>query len=104
MPTAQGFIKSVGGGDKFMSTFVIDGIQYHLSGSFNPAVQPFESNQASLEFDSVEQLTAVRNFEGKVGTQDVQVNLANGAHIKGYLNMPISPASRVSGAGSWIQD
>ncbi|KAM0229744.1 hypothetical protein ACHAPO_009818 [Fusarium lateritium] len=104
MPSAQGFIKSVAGGNKFMSVFIIDDTQYHFSGQFNPAVQQFESHSATLEYDSLDQLTSYRDLDGKVGTQDVSINLANGARISGNLNIPLSPASRVSGSGIWAQN
>ncbi|KAF4987544.1 hypothetical protein FGRMN_10296 [Fusarium graminum] len=104
MSSAPGFIKSVGGGGKFTSTFIIDDIQYHFSGQFSPAVQPFESFEATVEYDSPGQLTSNRGFDGKVGTQDVQITLQNGAKITGQLNMPVSPASQVGGNGTWMQN
>ncbi|KAM0233557.1 hypothetical protein ACHAP5_010355 [Fusarium lateritium] len=104
MPSALGFIKSVAGGDKITSTFIIDDIQYHFSGTLSPAVQPFQGNQATLEYDDVEQLTSSRDFDGKVGVQDTRLTLSNGATISASLEMPISQASRVSGTGVWAQN
>lgn len=103
MPSAQGFVKGFAG-NKFIATFVIDDIQYHFSGSLNPAVQDFQSNEATLEYSSQGQLVSTRDFDGKVGTQDLTLNAANGPKISGPLNMPISPASRVSGSGTWSQN
>ncbi|KAL2213186.1 hypothetical protein CC79DRAFT_1327054 [Sarocladium strictum] len=104
MPSASGFIKGIAGGSKFTATFLIDDIQYHFSGHLSPAVQQFQSNEATLEYTSLGQLVSTRDFEGKVGTQDVIFNAANGPKISGPLNMPISPASRVSGTGVWSQN
>lgn len=104
MPSAQGFIKGVAGGNKFTSTFIIDDIQYHFSGNLSPAVQEFQSNVATLEYPSVGALTTTRDFDGKIGTQDVQLTTQNGAKITGQLELPISPASRVSGTGVWSQN
>ncbi|KAJ3549544.1 hypothetical protein NM208_g452 [Fusarium decemcellulare] len=105
MPSAPGFIKGIAGGNKFTSTFIIDDIQYHYSGSFNPAVQEFVSNAATLEYTSVAALTTTRDFEGKVGTQDVVIDIQpGGVKITGKLDLPISPASRVSGTGTWNQN
>ncbi|VUC37266.1 unnamed protein product [Clonostachys rosea] len=104
MPSAPGFIKGIAGGNKFTSTFIIDDIQYHFSGSFDPAVQEFTSNEATLEYSSASQLTTKRDFDGKVGTQDVTITIANGPTIKGPLNLPINPASRISGSGTWAQN
>lgn len=105
MPSATGFIKGIAGGNKFTSTFIIDDIQYHYSGSFSPAVQEFVCNVATLEYTSVAALTTVRDFSGKVGTQDVTFDVQpGGVKITGKLELPISPASRVSGTGTWNQN
>ncbi|KAI1656982.1 hypothetical protein F4813DRAFT_397225 [Daldinia decipiens] len=105
MPTASGFIKSLSGGSKFTSTFVIDDIQYHFSGNINPTTPEFESNNATLEYTNKQQLTAQRQIEeGKVGTNNISLSLKNGPTIEGILNSPIHPAVRVSGTGTWAQD
>ncbi|OAA42535.1 hypothetical protein ISF_09707 [Cordyceps fumosorosea ARSEF 2679] len=104
MPTANGFIKGVAGGTRFTSTFVIDDIQYHFSGSFNPAVQEFVSNEAVLTYDTVGQLVTQRTFDGKIGTETISFSIKNGPKIQGPLNMPIHPASQVSGTGTWTQN
>lgn len=104
MPSAQGFVKSVAGGNKFTSVFIIDDIQYHFSGFICPAVLPFQSNEAMLEYNSIGQLTNQRDFDGKVGISNVVLTASNGARISGRLEMPISPASRVSGTGMWAQN
>ncbi|KAM3429601.1 hypothetical protein MY4824_008177 [Beauveria thailandica] len=104
MPTANGFIKGVAGGNKFTSTFLIDDIQYHFSGNFNPAVQEFSSNEATLTYTTVGQLTTHRDFDGKVGTETISLSIKNGPTIDGPLVLPINPASRVSGSGTWAQN
>ncbi|KHN94783.1 uncharacterized protein MAM_07379 [Metarhizium album ARSEF 1941] len=104
MPVANGFIRTVAGGNKFTSTFIIDDTQYHFSGNFNPPVQEFMSNDARLEYESPEQLTTHQGFDGKIGTSDTLLSIQNGPSITGHLNMPISPASRVCGSGTWSQD
>ncbi|KAI0862691.1 hypothetical protein F4860DRAFT_471472 [Xylaria cubensis] len=104
MPSAKGFIKEVAGGNKFTSTFVIDDIQYHFSGNFNPAVQPFTCEVATLEYAQLGDLTAQRDFDGKVGTETISINIKNGPTINGKLDLPITPASRVSGDGTWAQN
>ncbi|KAK1701661.1 uncharacterized protein BDZ83DRAFT_595960 [Colletotrichum acutatum] len=100
----SGFIKAIAGGNKFTSTFIIDDIQYHFSGSFNPAVQDFTSNAATLEYESLGSLTSNRDFDGKVGTQTVTLEVANGPKLTGNLQLPTNPASRVSGTGTWSQN
>lgn len=104
MPSARGFIKGIAGGNKFTSTFIIDDIQYHFSGSFSPAVQEFVSNSATLEYESLGSLTSNRDFDGKIGTQSVTLEVVDGPKITGNLELPISPASRVSGTGVWNQN
>ncbi|KAM3445039.1 hypothetical protein NHJ13734_000908 [Beauveria thailandica] len=104
MTTANGFIKGVAGGTQFTSTFIIDDIQYHFSGNFNPAVQDFTSNEAILTYTSVGQLTTHRAFDGKIGTDTISLSIKNGPTIDGPLVLPINPASRVSGRGTWAQN
>ena len=104
MPTASGFIRSAASGTKFTASFNIDDILYTFAGSLTPSVQSFDCNNATLEYSSVAALTATRAFDGKFGTKDVRVSVANGPKITGPLDMPISPASTVSGNGSWTQN
>ncbi|KAL6835286.1 hypothetical protein V8C40DRAFT_234068 [Trichoderma camerunense] len=101
MSTAKGFIKSVAGGSKFTATFVIDDIQYTFSGSFNPAVQEFTCNEATLSYSAVGELVNQRAFEGKIGTDDILITVKNGPEIKGPLILPINPAAQVAGMGTW---
>ncbi|KAL1839709.1 hypothetical protein VTK73DRAFT_3936 [Phialemonium thermophilum] len=104
MSTAQGFIRGVAGGHRFIASFVIDDIQYAFSGMLNPAVAEFTSREATLTYDSVEQLTSQRNFEGQVGSETVTLTIDNGPRISGPLEPPIYPASAVSGSGMWTQN
>ncbi|KAI2783763.1 hypothetical protein F4815DRAFT_442017 [Daldinia loculata] len=101
---SNGFIKSLAGGSKFTSTFVIDDIQYHFSGNINPSVQDFVCDRATLQYGSLGELTTQRQCEGKIGTQNIELTIKNGPTIKGPLNSPIDPATRVSGMGTWAQN
>ncbi|EJD41451.1 hypothetical protein AURDEDRAFT_115507 [Auricularia subglabra TFB-10046 SS5] len=103
MPSVTGFIKSVSG-TKFVAVFLIDGLNYNFPGNFNPSVQTFESDNATLTYDNTNELTSTREFEGQIGTTSVKITLANGPTIEGTLNMPISPASTVSGTGVWTEN
>lgn len=103
MPSAYGFIKGVAGGNKFTSTFVIDDIMYQFSGNLSPAVQEFQSDEATLEYSSLDALTTVEDFNGKVGTHSINFSINNGTRINGPLNLPMQPASRVAGSGTWVQ-
>ncbi|KAI1454746.1 hypothetical protein F4805DRAFT_302803 [Annulohypoxylon moriforme] len=102
MPTANGTVKSIPGGTKFASTFVIDGMQYHFSGNLNFSLPDFSSNEATVEYTDLGQLTTQRNFDGQIGPDKLSLNIINGPKIVGSLNMPIDTASRVSGNGMWI--
>ncbi|KAI1421294.1 hypothetical protein F5Y12DRAFT_787590 [Xylaria sp. FL1777] len=88
MPTASGFIKGVAGGNKFTATFVINDI----------------TSVATLRYTDVGQLTAQRNFDGKIGTKEILLTIKNGPAIRGPLDLPIDPASRVAGNGTWAQN
>ncbi|KAH7099313.1 hypothetical protein BKA62DRAFT_641211 [Auriculariales sp. MPI-PUGE-AT-0066] len=103
MPTAHGFVRSVADGAKFTSTFIIDDIQFHYSGNLNPPVQDFSCFNATIMYTDVVQLTAQHPFDGKVGPMDIEFRLANGPEIKGPLDVPMHPATRISGLGVWAQ-
>ncbi|GAP93233.1 hypothetical protein SAMD00023353_5900510 [Rosellinia necatrix] len=104
MPTADGFIRSLGGGNKFNATFIIDDIQYHFTGNFNPAVNQFTSTGATLDFADIGLLTTQHTFQGAVGPTTISINIQNGPTISAPLDAPISAASSVSGTGSWSQN
>ncbi|KDN39482.1 hypothetical protein RSAG8_08777, partial [Rhizoctonia solani AG-8 WAC10335] len=100
MPTAQGIVKALGG-SKFAAAFHIDETQYTYSANIDPSVEPFNSNGAILIFDSASQLIGTYEYDGKVGTNDVKLSLANGPTIEGQLDAPISSESAVNGSGTW---
>ncbi|KAF5701690.1 hypothetical protein FGLOB1_10051 [Fusarium globosum] len=95
MSSAQGFIKSSQPGT-FIATFNIDGNLYLFSGNVNPSTPPFESNSATLQYDSVQSLEGSQQITGIIGSRDeVSFTFEDGTSIKGPLNIPVSPASRV---------
>lgn len=104
MPTAPGFVKATSSGTKFVASFIIDDILYNYAGSVNPSVQNFSCNNATLTYTSLGQLTTTRTYEGKIGTSTIKLTLANGPVIEGPLDMPIAPASTVSGNAVWTQN
>ena len=104
MPTASGFIKTAASGSKFTASFVIDDILYSYAGDISPSVQDFNCTNAILTYTSVSQLTTSRPYTGKIGINDVTLTTNNGPTITGPLDMPIAPASTVSGTGTWHQN
>ncbi|KAI1025120.1 hypothetical protein LB504_009642 [Fusarium proliferatum] len=103
MSSAQGFIKSTQPG-RFTATFNIDGALYLFSGNVNPPTQPFESNSATLEYNSAAALEGSQQFTGIIGSRnEVSFTFEDGTAIKGPLDIPISPASQVDGTGYWSQ-
>ncbi|KAF5694015.1 hypothetical protein FDENT_1319 [Fusarium denticulatum] len=103
MSSAQGSIQSTQPG-KFTATFNIDGSLYLFSGNVNPPTQPFESQAATLEYSSVESLEGSQQFTGIIGSRDeASFTFNDGTVIKGPLDIPVNPASHVSGTGIWAQ-
>ncbi|PPQ76201.1 hypothetical protein CVT26_009098 [Gymnopilus dilepis] len=102
--TADGYIKSSASGSRFTATFIIDGIQYHFSGSLGIAMQPFTCNNAMVTFSKLKSLTSTREYEGRIGERSVNLTIGNGVKISGDLDMPISPANSVAGVGAWTTD
>ncbi|KAF5596051.1 uncharacterized protein FSUBG_8961 [Fusarium subglutinans] len=103
MSSAPGFIKSNGSG-KFTAEFAIDDGVYILSGTVNPPTQPFQSNSATLEYSSVDNLQGPQQFTGIIGSRnEASFTFSDGTAIKGPLDIPVNPASQVSGMGFWSQ-
>ncbi|KAJ4027747.1 hypothetical protein NW756_014538 [Fusarium oxysporum] len=64
-------------------------------------MQEFICNAVTLDYLSVAALTTTRDFSGKVGTQDISIEIQpGGIKITGKLELPISPASRISSTGT----
>ena len=104
MPTAQGSIVR-NSANRITAVFVIDDIQNTFSGTISPAIQPFTANGITLTYNSQDDLTTARSFQGRVGPNTIKSTFDNGPVIEGELNQPgISPASTVDGNGSWEQN
>ncbi|KAL4252793.1 hypothetical protein ABKN59_005392 [Abortiporus biennis] len=101
MPTAKGSFHRESA-NRFIAVFVVDGIQVSYSATVSPSMQPFTSNNATLTYDDVDDLTSTRGYEGRIGTDDFKLTIKNGPTIEGQLNVPgISPAATVNGSGAW---
>ncbi|KIM49784.1 hypothetical protein M413DRAFT_48466, partial [Hebeloma cylindrosporum] len=83
---------------RFASSFAINGILYNASGSFASSVPEFTCSNAKLTYDDIGDLTSTRSFSGRVGETDIGLTFDIGPVISGKLNMPINPASTVSGS------
>lgn len=102
--TANGWIKSAHSGTKFVAAFTIHEILYNFTGDLSPSVPDFSANVATLKYDNVGELTTTREFSGQVGITHIILNIVNSPVISGTLDLPISPASTVSGSGTWTQN
>ncbi|KIM38056.1 hypothetical protein M413DRAFT_39138, partial [Hebeloma cylindrosporum] len=83
---------------RFASSFSINKILYNASGSFASTVPEFACSNAKLSYDDIGDLTSTRSFSGRVGESDIALTFDIGPVISGRLNMPINPASTVSGS------
>ena len=85
---------------------VVGGQPLHFIGHFNPAAGEFECHDAILAYASRDALTASHEFHGKIGTNTIFIAIGdhNGPIIEGQLLLPLSPASRVVGFGSWFEN
>lgn len=103
MSTAKGtFVRN--SSNRLTATFVVDGIQITFNATVSPAVQAFTSNNATLNYTEMDQLTSTRRYSGIIGTDTFKLTLDNGPVMEGQLNPPgLSPANSVSGSGAWEQ-
>ncbi|CEF85281.1 unnamed protein product [Fusarium graminearum] len=103
MYTAPGIL-TLTGSNRMTLTFIIDDVHFTLTGNINPAMPPFKANQVILTYNNVHELSSTVSFEGQIGPNNFKLNLENGVTAEGYLDFPISPASRISGSGTWSQN
>ena len=109
MPVAHGFVKlwDEAGNSKLQAQFTLpNGSRLHFLGHFNPAVEEFESRDATLTYSNPGALTASHNFYAKIGRGTIFIAIGgdNGPIVEGQLVQPLSPASRVVGFGSWFKN
>jgi len=105
--SSKGFISSVPGAPgKFSSSFYVkkSKVLYNASGSFEETVPEFECYNATVKYNDVGDLTSTRSFAGRVGMNDIELTFDNGPVISGRLDMPIDPATTVSGSAGWTEN
>ena len=100
--TAQGTLNRDLAGN-ITAVFIIEGGGYTYSATMAPSVKPFASNNVTLTYASIDDLTGHATYSGRVGINDVSFTFGNKNTITGPLNPPgVQPAVQVSGNGSWI--
>ncbi|KOC17983.1 hypothetical protein AFLA70_88g003010 [Aspergillus flavus AF70] len=109
MPTAQGVFN--GNSNQFDGHWIVDGNSVQLRGNFSQSVGHFQSSNATLEYDSTEDLAGpyvIDNAQSPshVGHTDVALSLVNqdGRKVKitGSLSFPIPDRSTLFGHGAWV--
>ncbi|KAF4446031.1 hypothetical protein F53441_10289 [Fusarium austroafricanum] len=104
MPTAQG-IAIRNGANRITLVFVIDDLQVTFSAAINPPIQPFSVNDATITYNSLDDLTSTHSISGQIGPETFSLSFDNGVTAEGNLSPPgVSPASTVHGSGSWEQN
>ncbi|KAI1157494.1 hypothetical protein F5B18DRAFT_166996 [Nemania serpens] len=85
--------------------FIIDGIQHTFNATVSPGLQPFTSNNLTLKYGHIDDLTSTRTYSGRIGTDTLSLRWNNGPTVEGTLNVPgLSPANTVNGTGAWEQN
>ncbi|KAF8168534.1 hypothetical protein B0H34DRAFT_685998 [Crassisporium funariophilum] len=104
MPTAPGYIKTLGDG-RLNCVFILPDTDkmYTFIGTFTPHLPAFMCSDVSLVYDSIDQLTGTRAFEGMVGPIDATIVINNGVTISGQIDGPGSPGleERILGSAAW---
>ncbi|KAH9479057.1 hypothetical protein JR316_0007634 [Psilocybe cubensis] len=98
--TSLGFIRSTGA-DVFTSSFLVDGVIYHFIGRLSATTKLFTCYNATLTYNSKDDLTATRQVKGFVGPSTISMEIDNGPTISGTLDLPIYPPGDLDGSGIW---
>lgn len=100
MPSAQGHVNSLAGGNKFHASFTIDGLQYTLAGNLSPPVGDFSGN-ATLEYYDKGTLNGTRNVDGRITGSSLTLTVENGPRITSNAGTPDGSNSQVNGSAAW---
>ncbi|GMG13094.1 unnamed protein product [Aspergillus oryzae] len=109
MPTSQGVFN--GNFNQFEGHWVVDGIRVQLRGNFSQSVGQFQSIDATLEYDSTEDLVGPYVIDtaqqpSHVGNTDVALSLVRGdgkkVKITGSLSLPLPERFTLFGQGVWV--
>lgn len=101
--TAEGRIMGTLSG-RIRATFFlpITGAEINFIGNFLSPKEGFSSSKATIKYNDLRQLTAAREFTGRLSENKIKLNLANGPLIEGVLDIPADFVSRLDGKGIWI--
>ncbi|EKJ70873.1 hypothetical protein NXS19_012847 [Fusarium pseudograminearum] len=108
MPTSRGTFAH-NDGNKFISTFFIDGSPLVCLGQFTPEIQPFNTNNVTITYHSPNDMASNHQFNGHIGPSDIELTFVNGVTVKGSLNEPIvsghgsGSGQHVNGTGMWMR-
>ncbi|MEU9359976.1 hypothetical protein AB0D35_17945 [Streptomyces sp. NPDC048301] len=102
MPTAKGSLSRVNI-STIMGRFDLDGDVLTFEASISPSMPAFTSNDVTLTYDDVEELTTHYAYTGRIGAEELSLELANGPTMTGLLDEPgLGVALSVRGKGSWL--
>lgn len=88
--------------NRLTASFLINGLAYNFISTVSPALPAFTTNNTTLKYDDVNQLTSTHAFSGQIGVSTFKLTLDNGPIIQGDLNPPgVVPAISVNGDGVW---
>lgn len=102
MPTAPATLTRVGP-SRIQVVSAISGLNYFFTININPALPPFTSSEATIEYRDEGALTNNHSVMGNLGTDTFQLTLDNGSIIRGKLS-GISHNIAVSGNGLWEEN
>ncbi|EJC99918.1 uncharacterized protein FOMMEDRAFT_31134 [Fomitiporia mediterranea MF3/22] len=104
MPTVDGSLTWLTE-TRLRAVFVINGIRRIFSMEISPSVQSFTTSDVKLKYDTENQLTSTRVFQGVIGILNFHLQLGDGPVISGAIKAPgVNPATTVDGTGTWEEN
>ena len=78
-----------------------------FDATLNPAMAPFTSKSATIQYGSEEDLTGTYAYSGYIGQTDFKITIVDEndktlAVIGGELNNVIKAKNQVQGSGTWM--
>ena len=102
MSTAPGMVIRASP-DRLMQVFIIDDIQYTFAAVISPPIPPLQVVEAQLSYESPDDLTSTRSYQGTIEDGQLKLQFDNGPTITATVESPID-VGQVEGQGVWEQN
>ena len=85
---------------RLINVFIIDNIQFTFSSVVHTPLPPFDGTEAHVSFESSDDLTLTRSYQGSIEDGELKLQLDNGSTIIATILPPLD-VGPIEGEGVW---